>query len=92
MESACIWLETARICDYNVEQFQALGATLVPEAVRYQRASGGVGSLEAFQRGEQVTVGQLAPIYLRPPQAKGSKKAFGGINMILLGQTTAVSV
>lgn len=64
----------ADLC-YNVEQFQALGATLVPEAVRYQRASGvASAAFEAFQRGEQVTVGQLAPIYLRPPQAQREQK------------------
>lgn len=65
----------AELCYHKEEQFQELRAVLVPEATRYQRASGvAAAAYDAFLRGEAVSADRLAPLYLRPPQAQRELK------------------
>ncbi len=57
------------------EAFARLSPVLLPEPLRYQRASGAAkAALAAFARGEAVTADRLAPIYLRLPQAERELK------------------
>ncbi len=55
--------------------FQAWGARLAPEAIRFQRASS-VALLgeEAAQAGKTISASALAPVYLRLPQAERELK------------------
>ena len=56
-------------------EFRALGAVLLPEPVRYQRASGAArAALAMAGRGEVLSADRLAPIYLRVPQAERELK------------------
>lgn len=60
----------AQLC-YQNEAFRAAGAVLVPEAIRYQRASGvAAAAYEKTLRGETISAQELMPFYLRPPQAQ----------------------
>ena len=55
--------------------FRALNAVLLPEPVRYQRASGAArAALAMAGRGEVLSADRLAPIYLRVPQAERELK------------------
>lgn len=57
------------------QAFSMWGARLAPEGVRYQRASS-VALLgeQAAKEGKTVPVGELAPVYLRLPQAERELK------------------
>ena len=56
-------------------EFRALDAVLLPEPVRYQRASGAArAALAMAGRGEVLSADRLAPIYLRVPQAERELK------------------
>lgn len=56
-------------------EFRALNAVLLPEPVRYQRASGAArAALAMAGRGEVLSADRLAPIYLRVPQAERELK------------------
>ena len=56
-------------------EFRALDAVLLPEPVRYQRASGAArAALAMAGRGEVLSADRLAPIYLRVPQAESEMK------------------
>lgn len=56
-------------------EFRALNAVLLPEPVRYQRASGAArAALAMAGRGEMLSADRLAPIYLRVPQAERELK------------------
>lgn len=56
--------------------FQAWGARLAPEPVRFQRASSVALLGEAAAKaGKTVTPGELGPVYLRLPQAERELKA-----------------
>lgn len=64
----------AKLC-YNTKGFIDLGAELAPEILRQQHASGvAAAALAACKRGETVTPEQLAPMYLRLPQAQRELK------------------
>ncbi|MBS6860931.1 MAG: tRNA (adenosine(37)-N6)-threonylcarbamoyltransferase complex dimerization subunit type 1 TsaB [Hydrogeniiclostridium sp.] len=64
----------AALC-YAREEFRRLSPVLLPEPLRFQRASGAAkAALAAFRRGETVSADQLAPIYLRLPQAERELK------------------
>lgn len=57
------------------KSFEAWGARLAPESIRFQRASS-VALLgeAAAQNGETITAAALAPVYLRLPQAERELK------------------
>ena len=57
------------------QAFSMWGARLAPEGVRYQRASS-VALLgeQAAKEGKTVSAGELAPVYLRLPQAERELK------------------
>ena len=56
-------------------EFRALDVVLLPEPVRYQRASGAArAALAMAGRGEVLSADRLAPIYLRVPQAERELK------------------
>ena len=57
------------------QAFSMWGARLAPEGVRYQRASS-VALLgeQAAKEGKTVPAGELAPVYLRLPQAERELK------------------
>lgn len=65
----------AEICD-KAEGFAALSnVRLVSEAIRFQRSSGTAAvAAQMYEDGEIVTAGELAPIYLRLPQAERELK------------------
>ncbi len=57
------------------EAFQRLNPVLLPEPLRFQRASGAAkAALAAWQRGEAVPAASLMPVYLRLPQAERELK------------------
>lgn len=57
------------------ESFQAWGAQLAPEELRYQRASSVARLAEAMaQRGQTLSAAGLQPAYLRLPQAERELK------------------
>ena len=60
----------AKLC-YNKQGFQAIGASLPPEPLIYQRASG-VAKAAALTcaKGKTETAASLLPVYLRPAQAE----------------------
>ncbi|MGI6255201.1 MAG: tRNA (adenosine(37)-N6)-threonylcarbamoyltransferase complex dimerization subunit type 1 TsaB [Acutalibacter sp.] len=58
------------------QRFQAWGARLAPEPFRFQRASSVALLGEAAAKaGNTVSAGELAPVYLRLPQAERELKA-----------------
>lgn len=60
----------AKLC-YNKQGFQAVGASLPPEPLIYQRASGvAKAAAFAYAGGKTETAASLLPIYLRPAQAE----------------------
>ncbi len=64
----------AELC-FCREEFKALSAVLAPEPLRFQRACGvAKAAEERFLRGEAVTAAELAPVYLRLPQAERELK------------------
>lgn len=64
----------AKLC-FTSPFFEAIPAQLAPEHLQMQRASGvAEAARRAFERGEIVTPEQLAPIYLRLPQAQRELK------------------
>lgn len=64
----------AKLC-FDSPFFKDLPAYLAPEHLRMQRASGvAEAARRAFERGETVASEQLAPIYLRLPQAQRELK------------------
>ncbi len=59
----------------QMEAFQAVGAILLPEPLRIQRASGVAKAGErVFAAGKQCSAAELLPIYLRMPQAERERK------------------
>lgn len=60
----------AKLC-FHSKEFEGLGVQLPPELLLYQRASG--VALAALQR-DPVSCEQLAPVYLRMPQAERELK------------------
>lgn len=53
------------------QEFAGWGARLAPETVRWQRASSvGLAARRMIEAGETVSPGELAPSYLRLPQAE----------------------
>ena len=66
----------AELCAAKEQCFSEIKAALVPEAIRYQRASGvAAAAYDAFLRGEVISADRLAPVYLRPPQAQRARKS-----------------
>ena len=64
----------AKLC-FDSPFFEVLPAQLAPEHMRMQRASGvAEAARRAFEKGETVAPEQLAPIYLRLPQAQRELK------------------
>ncbi len=59
----------------GLDAFRAFSPVLLPEPLRYQRASGAAkAAIEAAARGETVSAAALSPIYLRLPQAERELK------------------
>lgn len=57
------------------EEFKAFSPVLLPEPLRFQRASGvAKAAEERFQRGEVLDAAKVMPVYLRPPQAERELK------------------
>ncbi len=64
----------AELC-YNKDSFQQLNVELPPQPLRYQRAWGvALAAGKAYQEGKAVVPAQLAPVYLRLPQAERELK------------------
>lgn len=64
----------AKLC-YNTTGFHELNAVLPPEHLLYQRASGVAKTASTlYTQGKIVTPAELAPIYLRMPQAERELK------------------
>ncbi len=63
----------ADLC-YNKMNIDRLLVSIVPEALRMQRASGVAKAAARKDPEEWVTAAQLMPVYLRPPQAERELK------------------
>lgn len=72
----------AKLC-HGSPEFSQLGAKLPPEHLQYQRAS---GVIAAALRSQPVSCAQLAPVYLRMPQAERELRRKGASRPLDPGQ------